>query len=109
MGKKNNERIEYIRKIRQKSMHHILNKCRSDLFNVHIEWNKTPMNRLEHDYWHLCHNNEHPLESLQSMYWFTQVMSSKAKDLYDTLCNMSKEEFYDNKFLFLPNRWKKRY
>jgi len=86
-------------KIRMMTYHHILNKCRSDIFNVFQEKNKVPMNRLEHDQRHIANKNEHPLETLQKQKFFTQVMSKRARELYNELISMDIEEFYDNQFI----------
>lgn len=79
--------------------HHILNKCRQDLFNVFQQKNKIRMNRLVHDNRHNFHWNEHPQETLQNISRMKQVMSARARELYDELCSMNIEEFYDNQFL----------
>lgn len=82
------------------SLHHIINKSSKELFdNLNDKDNLKEWKRWPHRKRHEMHHNEHPLETLQKTERFKQVMSEKATELYEALISMSKEEFYDKKFL----------
>ena len=99
MDKKREREVKRINNNRT-SKHHIINRASKDVFNaVHTEQNIVDLPIRKHNSWHINQKNNHPLETLKDIQWITQVMSPKAKLLYDTLCNMSKEDFYDRKFL----------
>lgn len=82
------------------SYHHIINKSRKELFdNLYDEQNLKKWKWWPHRKRHEAHLNEHPLETLQEMKRFMQVMSEEAKELYQTLISMDITSFYSSKFL----------
>lgn len=84
----------------RESCHHIINKRSKELFcNLHDKDNFKNWTRWPHRKRHEVHHNEHPQETLQNCNWFTQVMSPKAKEIYEVLCSMSLEEFYNKRFI----------
>lgn len=90
LQREKDERITY---------HHILNKCRKDLFSNLYDWeNITELKWWIHRRRHDAHWNEHPLETLRNVNWITQVMSDKAALLYNALISLNEEEFYKTKF-----------
>lgn len=102
-SKINNKKLESARKkVRNAEMtrHHILNRCRTDLFkNLNDEENIKDLPRRPHETRHMNQENNAPHETLKDLERMTQVMSPKAQELYNLLLEIPIEEFYKAKFL----------
>jgi len=82
------------------TVHHIINKYSRDLFDCLNDTNNTtPMKQWPHRKHHIANWNEHPLQTMQKQEYFMQVMSEKAKELYQALIAMNEKEFYDSRFI----------
>lgn len=85
--------------------HHIINKCRRDLFrNILDQENIVKLPRRPHELHHLSEWNNAPHETLKKYRFFTQVMSPRAKDLYEQLLSLNIEDFYKEKYV----KWHKK-
>jgi hypothetical protein len=72
--------------------HHILNRCRTDLFNnLSDKKNVVTLPEVYHFNHHVSQKNNAPHETLHFYRFFTQVMSPKAIEIYQALLKMSLE------------------
>lgn len=77
------------------STHHIICKCRKDLFHNLTNWlNEHEWDLYHHERHHISQEENTPQETLEHYKFFMQVMSPKAKELYQELLSMSADEFY---------------
>lgn len=100
--KMNKSKEKILKKERSMSptRHHILNRCRTDLFNnLSDKKNVVTLPEVYHFNHHISQKNNAPHETLHFYRFFTQVMSPKAAEIYQALLKMSLEEFYDQRFL----------
>jgi hypothetical protein len=99
MNKKERSAINH-QKRNKPSTHHIICKCKKDLFhNLTSAMNEHKRDVYRHEKHHHSQGENLPQETLEYYKFFMQVMSPKAKALYEALLAMSVDEFYNPLFV----------
>lgn len=91
---------------KQENRHHLVSQCMKDQYNVGMEENILKMLKYKHDCLHALFGCLHtPKDQLKEMYnIYEPVLSETAKQLFQTLLNVSEYDFY----IEWLKRWKKK-
>lgn len=80
--------------------HHIIPRANKDLFdNLNAQENIHHRHEKPHTVHHARQDMKHPQQTLEDYSFFMNVMSPKARELYQALIAMNIGEFYSDKFI----------